>query len=121
VGEHVDRCGTLGWGIRREVDNLGGNGFRNPGLEFDVHGNIVPAMVVGLNKFCHKFPQLRMDGCRILEEVEVLELRPKFGLVETTGLEIGVEVVILEGSGARGIKLCLILSCSRSRIGRERI
>jgi hypothetical protein len=41
-----------------------------------------------------------MDDCRILEEVEVLELGPKFGPVETTGLEIDIGVVILEGSDA---------------------
>jgi hypothetical protein len=52
----------------------------------------------------------------------IAEPRPKFGLVETTRLEISVEVVTLEGSGAaQGIKLYLILSCSRSRIGKERI
>jgi hypothetical protein len=78
---------------------------------------IAPTMVVGLNKCCREFLQLRMDGCHILEEGEALELGPKIALVETMGLEIGVELVNLEG----GIKLRLILSCSRSRMGKERI
>ncbi len=77
---------------------MGGNGFGNLGLEFNIHDNITYAIVVGLNKCCHEFLQLRMNSCCILKKGEVLELGPKFTLVETMGLEIGIEIVSLEGS-----------------------
>lgn len=99
VGEDVDEGGG-GEDGGGEVDDLGGaGGFADPSLEFGVLGDLRVGGVVGCDEGGHEGLDVGADEVGVFEKGEALEGGAVGAVQQSSGDEIFLEIVGLEGAG----------------------